>query len=595
MALDGLYLHSLKQEFTGLLIGARVDKIYLPTDDELVIGLRTREHGGFKLLCSARANSPRVSLTKSTFENPPVPPMLCMLFRKRLGGATLKDIRQEGLDRIIYFDFEATNELGDRENLTLVAEIMAQYSNVILVGPDGKIIDSLKRVDPSKSSKRLVLPGQPYALPPQQDKLSLLDSSIEELVARIREFKTRSLSSAVLSSLMGVSPIVAREIAYRAVGEDKHMSEMTEDDFTDLEYPLLDLRSLLAKEDYHPCSLNREDGKPFDFSFMDITQYGDTLEKTAFDSPSALLDAFYSKRDSMERIASKTSALRKFLTNTQERIARKMGNQQQELERSVDREKLRIYAELINANLYLLQKGSTTYDVENYYEDNKIVHVPADPALSPAQNAQKYYKEYRKTYTAEKKLQEQIEKDAEELAYLETVQDALGRVETESDIAQIRLELVESGYLKEQPGKVARNGRKKAVRQPKPLPPIRYESSDGYEILVGRNNVQNDKLSLKTANKLDMWLHTQDFPGSHVIVRNQGGEISETALAEAACIAAVNSKASDGSNVPVDYTLAKNLKKPVGAKPGKVIYHTYNTMYVTPDEALAEKLRVQTR
>lgn len=591
MALDGLYLHCLQHEFSDILIGARVDKIYLPTDDELVIGLRTREHGGFKLLCSARANSPRVSLTKASFENPPVPPMLCMLFRKRLGGATLKGIRQEGLDRILYLDFEATNELGDREHLTLVTEIMAQYSNVILVGPDGKIIDSLKRIDPSKSSKRLVLPDQPYVLPPQQDKLDLLDSTIEELVERIRSFQTKSLSSAILSSIMGVSPIVARELAFRAVGEDKHMSEMTEDDFTELEYPLLNLRAMLSKGEYHPTALIRENGKPFDFSFMDITQYGDSFEKTSFDSPSELLDAFYAKRDSMERIASKTAALRKFLTNTQERIARKMGNQQQELERSVDREKLRVYAELINANLYQLQKGSTTYDVENYYEGNKIVHVPADPALSPAQNAQKYYKEYRKTYTAEKKLQEQIAKDTDELAYLETVQDALGRVESESDIAQIRLELVDSGYLKEQPTKVSRNGRKKTVRHPKPLPPIQYESSDGYEILVGRNNVQNDKLSLKTANKLDMWLHTKDFPGSHVIVRNKGGEISDTALEEAAVIAAVNSKAKGSQKAPVNYTLAKNLKKPVGAKPGKVIYHTYNTMYVEPDEALADKLR----
>lgn len=591
MALDGLYLHCLQHEFSDILIGARVDKIYLPTDDELVIGLRTREHGGFKLLCSARANSPRVSLTKASFENPPVPPMLCMLFRKRLGGATLKGIRQEGLDRILYLDFEATNELGDREHLTLVTEIMAQYSNVILVGPDGKIIDSLKRIDPSKSSKRLVLPGQPYVLPPQQDKLDLLDSTIEELVERIRSFQTKSLSSAILSSIMGVSPIVARELAFHAVGEDKHMSEMTEDDFTELEYPLLNLRAMLSKGEYHPTALIRENGKPFDFSFMDITQYGDSFEKTSFDSPSELLDAFYAKRDSMERIASKTAALRKFLTNTQERIARKMGNQQQELERSVDREKLRVYAELINANLYQLQKGSTTYDVENYYEGNKIVHVPADPALSPAQNAQKYYKEYRKTYTAEKKLQEQIAKDTDELAYLETVQDALGRVESESDIAQIRLELVDSGYLKEQPTKVSRNGRKKTVRHPKPLPPIQYESSDGYEILVGRNNVQNDKLSLKTANKLDMWLHTKDFPGSHVIVRNKGGEISDTALEEAAVIAAVNSKAKGSQKAPVNYTLAKNLKKPVGAKPGKVIYHTYNTMYVEPDEALADKLR----
>ena len=592
MALDGLYLRCLKTELDGLLPGARVDKIYLPTDDELVLSLRSREHGALRLLLSARANSPRVSLTHASFENPATPPMLCMLLRKRLGGAKLTGIRQEGLDRILYLDFEATNELGDLEKLTIVTEIMAQYSNVILVGPDGKIIDALTRIDPTRSSKRLVLPGIPYELPPQQDKLSLGHSSLDEIIDRIRSYHTKSLSSAILSSLMGVSPIVAREIAFRAVGEDRHMSEMTEDDFTELEYPLLDLRAILKNSDFHPCALRNESGKPFDFSFFDITQYGDTFEKATFDSPSELLDAFYAKRDSMERIASKTSALRKFLNNTHDRIARKMGNQQEELARSVDREKLRISAELINANLYRLEKGASYYEVENYYEDNKLVRVKANPALSPAQNSQKYYKEYRKTYTAEKMLQEQIENDAEELRYLETVLDALGRVETESDIAQIRAELVGSGYLKEQPTKVSRNGRKKTVRQPKPLPPIEYRTSDGYEVLVGRNNVQNDRLSLKMAGKLDMWLHTKDFPGSHVIIRNQGGEISDTALEEAACIAAVNSTAKDSQKAPVNYTLAKNLKKPVGAKPGKVIYHTYNTMYVTPDEEKANALRV---
>ncbi len=591
MALDGLYLRSLYTELNEKLVGSRVDKIYLPTDDELIIAVRSRTYGGLKILLSARANSPRVSLTTASFENPAVPPMLCMLLRKRLGGATLTGIRQQGLDRILFLDFEATNELGDREKLTIVIEIMAQYSNVILVGPDGNIVDALKRIDPTKSSKRLVLPGIPYELPPQQEKIDLINASLEEIIDRIKGFKTKSLSSAILSAVMGVSPIVAREIAFRAVGEDKHMTEMTEDDFLELEYPLLDLKNILTKGEYAPCALYKEDGKPFDFSFFDITQYGNTLEKTSFDSPSELLDAFYAKRDTMARLNSKASSLKKFLTNTKDRTIRKMANQQEELARSVDREKLRIYAELINANLYQLEKGTDTYEVANYYEDNAMTKVPADPALSPAQNAQKYYKQYRKTYTAEKKLQEQIEQNAEELAYLETVLDSLSRIETENDIAQIRLELVSSGYLKEQPTKIGKNGRKKVTKQPKALPPIRYETTDGYEVLVGRNNVQNDKLSLKTANKLDMWLHTKDFPGSHVIVRSKDGEISDTALEEAAVIAAVNSTAKDSQKAPVNYTLAKNLKKPTGAKPGKVIYHTYNTMYVTPDEELAEKLK----
>jgi len=592
MALDGLFLSCIGQEL-NTLIGAKVDKIHQPSGDELIVALRHRTLGAVKLLLSTRANSPRVNITKSTYENPATPPMLCMLLRKRLGGATLTAIRQAGADRILFLDFQATNELGDREQLTVVVEIMAQYSNVILVGPDGKIIDALKRVDLTKSSKRLVLPGLAYELPPQQDKLDLREASIEELRDRIRTFPGKTLSSGILSSIMGVSPVVCRELAYRAVGEDKYIADLTEDDWTDLEYPILDLKAELQKDDHRYCVVRNEADKPFDFSFFDIQQYGNSVTKDYYDSPSTLLEEYYAKRDSMERIAQRTANLRKFLTNTRERIARKAENQKAELARSVDRENLRISAELINANLYRLEKGAQYYDLENYYEDNKIMRIKANPALSPAQNAQKYFKDYRKTYTAEKKLQEQIAQDAEELEYIETVLDELSRVETERDIAQIRQELVAGGYLKNhQADKTNKYGRKvRQQKQPAALPPIEYESTDGYRILVGRNNVQNDKLSLKQAGKLDLWLHTKDFPGSHVILEAKDGEVSDTAIEQAACIAAVHSTAADAQKVPVNYTQAKNLKKPVGAKPGKVIYHVYNTLYITPDPDLAERLR----
>lgn len=596
MALDGLFLHCIGQELETAVVGAKVDKVYQPSSEELVLTLRSRDLGALKLLLSARANSPRVQLTKATFENPATPPMLCMLLRKRLGGATVTGVRQAGFDRILFLDFSATNEMGDKENLSLAVEIMAQYSNVVLIGPDGKIIDALKRVDLTRSSKRLILPGLLYELPPKQDKLDLPEHSVEELVERIRSYGHKTLSSAVLSSVEGVSPVLAREVAYRAVGDDKHLSEMTEEDFLDLEYPLLELKKEAAATTHTFCVVRDDNDKPFEFSFMDLKQYGPSMAIDHYETASELLDEYYAKRDSMERIAHKASDLRRFLNNATERIARKVEVQRGELAQSVDREKWRVYAELINANLYRLEKGVLYYDLENYYDENRILRVPADPALSPAQNSQKYYKAYRKTYTAEKKLTEQIEQGTEELAYLETVKDALSRAETERDIGEIRRELVAGGYLKDRTpvkkGKGRRDGKAaRAMKQPPSLPPIEYETTDGFRVRVGRNNLQNDKLSLKQSGKLDMWLHTQDFPGSHVVIEAKDGEVSDRAIEEAAIIAAVNSTARTGDKVPVDYTLVKNLKKPTGSRPGKVIFHTNWTIYVTPDEDFAEGLR----
>lgn len=594
MALDGLFLHCIRQELSSLLLGAKVDKIYQPSAEELVLGLRQKNLGGVKLLLSARANSPRVSLTTATYENPAVPPMLCMLLRKRLGGATLTDVRQEGLDRILYLDFMATNELGDREKLTLVIEIMAQYSNVILVGPEGKIIDALKRVDLTKSSKRLVLPGLAYELPPQQDKLSLLDCSIADLMVRIHAFPNKTLSGAILNNFMGVSPIVARELAFRALGEDKYLSDMTAGDFAKLEFSLLSLRERFEKKDFSFCAAKDQSGKPFDFSFLPLTQYGPSTELETYDSPSVLLDQYYSKRDGMERMAHKTADLKKFLTTLRERISRKMETQKGELEKCNDRETLRISAELIQANLFRLEKGAAFYDLENYYADGALMRIPANPALSPAQNSQKYYKEYRKTYTAEKKLKEQIASGAEELQYIETVLDALSRAETERDISGIKQELISGGYLKDRAkDKKGQNKKGKAPKQPSALPPMEYRTTDGYTVLVGRNNLQNDKLSLKQANKLDLWLHVKNFPGSHVILVNQNGEVSDKAIEEAAQIAAYNSNASADLKVEVDYTLVKNLKKPTGARPGKVIYHENYSLFVEPDVDFIASLRIK--
>ena len=550
--------------------------------------------GGKKLLLSARANSPRINLTGASYENPASPPMLCMLLRKRLGGATVTAIRQNGCDRILFLDFLAVNEMGEKENLSLAVEIMAQYSNVVLVSEDGMIIDALKRVDFTKSSKRLVLPGVKYELPPAQDKVNILEETTDLATERMMSFPNKTVSSATLSSVMGVSPIVSRELSYIAFGEDVYVRDA---DLKTFSLVLDKFKREYAHGSSRYCLLKDEDGKPFDFSFMPITQYGGIATVEYFDNASELLDEYYSKRDSIERMTHKTADLRKLLQSTRERIIRKVDNQRVELKACENREALRISAELINANLYRLKKGESFYDLPNYYDDNKIMRVSVDPALSPSQNSQKYFKEYKKTYTAEKKLSEQIEAGVEELNYLDTVLDELLRAENERDVGAVKEELLSSGYIRnrsmQKSQKIKRNGQRVKQKTVSSLPPKEYETTDGFRVLVGRNNLQNDKLSMKSSEKLDMWLHTKDYPGSHVIIVNKNGEISDRAIEEAAVIAAVNSTARDAHKVPVDYTLVKNLKKPTGARPGKVIFHENWTVYVTPDEAFAESLRVK--
>ena len=573
MSLDGIFLHCMKIELENKIVGAKVDKIFEPTKEDLILNLRTKNDGTKKLLLCARANSPRVSITNATYENPDTPPMLCMLLRKRLGGATVTAVRQDDTDRILYIDFLATNEMGEKERLTLVVEIMAQYSNVILINDDHIIVDALKRVDYSKSSYRLVLPNVEYKWPPKQDKMNVFTADTKELLGRLPVSNSR----AYLSAIEGISPLVAREL------EGKPQEEAIEL-----------LRSYKEGSDKFYL-IKDENGRPFEFSFMPIGQYGTAVTVEEFDSASELLDEYYATRDSMERMAQRTASIRKILTNAKERIVRKLDAQRIELSECDDRETLRIYAELINANLYKLEKGHEFYELENYYDDNNILKVPVDPALTPAQNSQKYFKLYKKTFAREKILKGQIEKNLADLEYIDSVFDALSRVENEKDIAAIRAELLEEGYISNKyalSGKISKKGYQKG-KGVSSLPPIRYETSDGYTVLVGRNNLQNDKLSMKTAAKLDMWMHTKGFPGSHVIIENKDGAVSDRAIEEAAIIAAYHSTAGDAKKIPVDYTLVKNLKKPTGARPGKVIFHENWTIYADADPVFVEQHRVK--
>lgn len=582
MALDGILLNLAKKEILDEAQFGRVEKIHQPSREELVIHLRTK-NGAKKLFLSVRANSPRIHFTQHAPENPATPPMFCMLMRKRLVNAALIDVRQAELDRVLYIDFDATNEIGDRVKLTLSIEIMAKHSNIILFDGEGKIVDALKRVDLSQSTVRQILPGFRYTAPPAQNKLNILEHTTENIVSQIKAFENKTLSSAILSSLQGVSPLTSREIA----GEfaEHYVDEVSDAGFEALNARIDELRETIKNGNAVAFMLKDETGKPFDFSFMPITQYGSKYSTEIKANFSELLDEFFFECDRLDRTRQKAQDLVKFLSSAIARISKKISLQQAELRQCADRETLRISAELINANLYRLEKGAAFYDLENYYDENKPIRIKADPAKSPAANAQKYFKDYRKAKTAEAMLTELIEKGQNDLQYLETVADALDRASTQAEIEEIRNELVVSGFMKFK--------KKNNQKQPKLLPPMEYMTTDGFRVLVGRNNMQNDKLSLKTASKSDMWLHTQKFPGSHVIIVSDNKEISDDAIVEAAEIAAYHSKARDAKLVPVDYTYVKHLKKPQGAPPGKVIYHVYYSVNVTPNKEKIDKMEVK--
>lgn len=582
MALDGIYLHKLKNEIEKAALGSRIDKVSQPSKDEIVLTLRGKS-GAQKLLLCVRANSPRIQLTAHTLENPSVPPMLCMLFRKHLVGAMIKSIRQQELDRILFIDFDATNEIGDKVTLTLCIEIMGKYSNIILIDGDGKIIDSVKRVDFSTSAVRQILPGLKYMLPPGQSKCNLLTDDPHDAIRLIDGADDgQKLSKAVLSAVQGISPIVAREITHLSCGEDKFVGEVSQKELDSIENLLSKMKTDLDKQT-EAYMVSDETGKPIDYSFLDIKQYGSRASVRKYESVSALLDDYYYEKDRIERTRHKGQELFRLVSNLTERTARKLNIQREELAKCGDRETLRIYAELINANVYRLEKGAVYYDLENYYDGNKTVRISCDPSLSPVKNAQKYYKEYKKAQTAEKMLTELIKKGEDELEYFKTVEDELIRSDTESELNSVREELASLGYVK------TRN--KSNKKPPKALPPMEFETTDGFTVLVGRNNVQNDRLSMKQANNHDMFMHIQKQPGSHVIIVSDNREISDQAIEEAAVIAAYYSSARQSSRVPIDYTPVKNLKKPNGAKPGYVIYHVYYTITVKPDGEFVEKIR----
>lgn len=584
MALDGAFLYAIKSE-TESLIGGRVEKVHQPSREEIIISLRTR-HGSHKIMISANAGSARVHITKLTVDNPNTPPMFCMLLRKHLGSGKLIAVRQDGLERILFLDFECVNELGDVVTVTLACEIMGRCSNLVIINQDGNVIDSIKRVDEEMSRERMVLPGMKYSLPPRSERLNFLSTEREEIVNALKNANSGELSKVLIRVFEGISPILAREWSfYAGKGEYITSEDITDEQIDRLIFIINQTKNALIENKCTFTAVMDKEDILKDFSFIRTEQFGNLMITKELPSASELLDYFYAERDRSARIKQRANDLFRLLVNLTERTSKRIAVQRDELIKCKNKDALKLYGDLVSANMYRIQKGDEVLIAENFYDENlPQVEIKLDIMKTPSQNAQYYYNEYKKSITAEQKLAEQIEKGEEELAYLDSVFDALTRASTNSDISQLRLELSEQGYIKHSTQK---------GKPPKALPPVEYKSSDGYCILVGRNNKQNDQLSLKFAEKSDIWLHTQGITGSHVIICTDGATPPDKTIEEAAIIAAVNSKGKSSNLVPVDYCLARYVKKPSGAKPGKVIFTNYQTAFVKPDSELAEKLLVK--
>ena len=575
MPLDALCLTAVAGEVRAAVQGGKIDKIYQPTRDEVVLYIRGPA-GNVRLLLSANPGHPRAHLTERNRENPEQPPMFCMLLRKHLQGARILELNQPPLERILDFRLETLDELGDRVERRLVLEAMGRSANLLLLDGEGRIVDCTRRVDGDIArGQRQLLPGLFYRQPPTVDKLNPFTLEPEELRLVLDNPLGKAWDKLLLDSFTGLSPLVARELAFRA-GDDSEK----------LAAELEKLGKSVEENHFTPYLLVRE-GKPVDFTFLPVLQYGPETESIPRESFSALLDDFFSDRESAERVRQRGQDLVKSVTSARDRTARKLGNQARELEATKNRERLRELGDILTSNLHLMEKGMSTFRTMDFYDpEGGEVDIPLDPLLTPQQNAAKYYKEYNKAKTAEEMLTIQIEKGEKELEYLNSVLENIALAEGEKDLQEIRQELTETGYLR-RPKTAAKRAKRVSGK------PMEFRSSSGLRISVGKNNSQNDLLTTKLAYKSDIWLHTQKIHGSHVILWLEGGEADARSLTEAAQLAAYFSQARDGSKVPVDYTPVKYVKKPAGARPGMVVYTTYQTAVVEPDAELAKKLRVK--
>ena len=578
MPFDAIFMTALTAELRDALVGGKVDKLYQPARDEAVLHMRAGRDN-VRLLLSASPAHPRAQLTRVPRENPETPPMFCMLLRKHFTGARLLELSQPSMERLLEFRFETLDELGDRVERRLVLECIGRKSNLIMLDGAGRITDCMRRADGDLSVKRPLMPGLYYQLPEPTGRLDPSAMEPDEL----RDFVLANAPDGdgqdkwLLDHFNGLSPLIARELVFQGDGSREGLALRLEE-----------LMDRLNRRDFTPTVLLK-DGKPMDFTFQPVLQYGPGVELKRYPTFSALLDDFYEQKEAQERVKQRGQDFIRSVTQARNRTAKKIVNQEQDLARSADRERLRQFGDILTTNFYQMTKGQTVLRAQNYYDPEcREVDIPLDPLLTPQQNAAKYYKDYKKAQKAEEMLTIQLEKNRSELNYLDSVLEMIQLSEGDKDLQEIRQELMDNGYLKQHKRNMTAKGKQKIVH----AKPMEFRSSAGLTILVGKNNSQNDRLTLKDADKRDLWFHAQKLHGSHVILKTGGAEPDQQSLTEAAMLAAWFSQARESAQVPVDYTPVKIVKKPAGAKPGFVIYNTYRTVFVTPDEDLARRLRV---
>lgn len=575
MALDACTLAALACELEEKLKGGRIDKIYQMSKTQVLLTVRSLGET-YRLLLSCDASKGRVCLTEQTFENPDTPPVFCMLMRKHLAGGKLLEISVVPNERIVKIVAESTNELFEVTKKVLIVEPMGKHSNIILTDENGRIVDSIRHIDFTLSEKRQVLPGLFYELPPTPDKLDPLSITAEEMAEQFQRAKGsgKDISQMLLDTFLGMSPILAREIEHQSGGEPISAQKL-----------YVDFLSRMAQQKFQPVILCTKDTQePKELYLWDLEQYGDFYQKKYFPTVNACVDFFYREKETKRRIDEKKDAVAQVLSKHFARLYKKIDIHQKNLKKAEKKDRYRVYAELITANLYQLTENKKEVTLPNYYDENRPLAIPMDETISPSRNAKKYFEKYNKEKTMEKVSREMLTEIHEEISYLESVRDLLELSRDEKNIAEIKEELTLGGYI-------ADKSPKKKKKDNPISGPMQFLSSDGMQILCGKNNRQNEELTLKIASKYDLWLHIRNIPGSHTVIRCQGAQVSDQTLYEAALIAAQYSKSAKDTKAAVDYTPVKYVKKPSGAKPGMVIYDNFQTIIVEPDATRVEQMK----
>jgi predicted ribosome quality control (RQC) complex YloA/Tae2 family protein len=586
MPLDASAVRAAVFEINEKISSGRIEKIYQPERDEIIIAIRTFD-GAKKLVVSANSANPRMYLTSGTKENPSEPPMFCMLLRKHLTGGKIVGVTQRSFERIADVEIEARNEMGDTLRKHIVCEIMGKNSNIMLLDDNEKIIDSIKHVDITVSRVRNIFPGLTYRMPPDSDRLNPLEMNEDDFYDVLcGEGEGRTIDKALTARIGGISPLLAREASFRAIGDScPKIGEMSEADKRKTAHSLAKMFEDVKEGRYSPCVIYKNgDEKPMDFSAVEIGQYSTGFTLVKKDSICAAMEDYYSERDAAERMRSRSYALMKTVNSHLERVRKKKLLLSETIRDAAEREKYKIAGDMITANLYRMKTGDKSLTAVNYYDpEQREITIKLDEAKSPSKNAQQYYKKYTKAKTAEIEAEKQLQKANEEEEYLTSVIHETQTAKTPSELEEIRRELTDAGIIK------STDKRKKKEKKPSVSAPTAY-FFEGYTIYSGKNNVQNDYLTMKMGRANDLWLHTKNIPGSHVLVKYMGEEFPDSVIEAAACIAATNSKGASSPKVDVDYCPVSHVRKPNGAKAGMVVYEGYNTASVVPDETFCRKL-----